>query len=106
MRESFSDEECEDYSIPLDVTASNIWDHVSLPHPATVEPSLDDRNGLLHPGVAYINFEGSCTWEEEHRCQLVFVHGERLIKVSPFDGHPTNAHARADPAMLDVIFLH
>ena len=104
VRDSFSDEDCADYGIPLDVTESNVWEHVSLHHPPIVGPSLDDRNGLLHSGVAYIDFEGSCTWEEEHGLQLVFLHGERLIKVSPYDGHPTNAHACSNPAMLEVIF--
>ena len=47
VRIQFSEEECVDYDIPLDVTLDNVWEHVNFLHPASVEPSLDDFKGCL-----------------------------------------------------------
>jgi len=66
VRSEFSDEECTDYGIPLHVDTADVWEHINFKNPATVEPSLVDRNGLMHADVAYIDFEASCSWEIEH----------------------------------------
>lgn len=104
VRSEFSDEDCVEYGIPLDVTQDNIWEHVRFTNPPNVSPQVGEYKGLVHPDVAYIDFECGCSWEEEHGLNLVFVHGERVGKVGPVDGHLTNATAFADPALLDVVF--
>lgn len=106
VRNMFSEEECVDYDIPLDVSVENVWEHVSFRHPPTLEPSLDDRGGLHHADIAYISFEGGCSWEIEHGMQLVFLHGQRVCKIGNYTGHPTNAATAANPDLLDVVLRH
>ncbi|MBO0834789.1 MAG: hypothetical protein J2P28_04615 [Actinobacteria bacterium] len=56
------------------------------------------------PGRSYLSFEGEVSWEPEHGMQLVYEDGQRLCKVSQYDGHVTVAHALGDPSLLGVIF--
>ena len=93
-----------EYGIPLDVTVENIWSHVSFGNPPSVDPVVNGYKDLLHTDIAYINYECYCSWEPEHGLNLVFVHGTRIGKVGPYDGHLTNAHAASDPSLLDVVF--
>lgn len=104
IAEYYSAEEREDYGIPAIERAADVWEHVQLGRHPTVSASLDDASGYLHAGVAYVSFECECDWEPEHGLCLVFIDGERLGRVSSYDGHRTWAHAYADRSLLDVIY--
>lgn len=104
IAEYYSAEEREDYGIPTIERAADVWGHVQLGRRPSVSASLDDASGYLHAGVAYVSFECECDWEDEHGLCLVFIDGERLGRVSAYDGHPTWAHACADRSLLDVIY--
>ncbi|MEO1482923.1 MAG: hypothetical protein AAFU77_12520 [Myxococcota bacterium] len=79
---------------------SEVWDHVAI----GAEPSIVLGGGKYTPSRHYISFEGNVAWEPEHGLQLVFEKGPKLCKVSPYDGHVTNAAAFADPNLHGVIF--
>ncbi|MFK7987436.1 MAG: hypothetical protein AB8I08_15550 [Sandaracinaceae bacterium] len=100
---SVSDEAFE-CGIPRIERPADVWKHVQLGRYPGVSASLDDAGGYLHAGVAYVTFECECDWEREHGLALVFIDGNRLGRVSSYDGHPTWAHAYADPSMLDLVY--
>ena len=52
----------------------------------------------------YVQIEGNVDWEPEHGLQMSWAEGDRLVKVSAFDGHPTNAHASAKPEDDQYVF--
>jgi len=104
VRNQYDDADCIDYGIPLDLTVDTVWDHVTFRNPPSVNPEPIGYSNLLHRDIAYIDFECECSWEPEHGLQMVFIHGQRIGKVGPYDGHLTNAHASADEALLDVVF--
>ena len=103
VRNDFGEEDCAEYGIPLQIDEKDIWDHVELKH-CDVEVHVGSDSPNLHPDAVYFTFEGRCTWEDEHDIQLTVLNGERVVRVGPFTGHPTNAFARNDPAFLDVVF--
>lgn len=70
----------------------------------TTSVDFATAHGPLAPARSYLSIEGEVSWEPEHGIQVVLAEGSRLCKVGPSDGHMTNAHAWADPALLDVIF--
>ena len=91
-------------SVPLIERPADVWKHVQLGRRPSVSASLDGAGGYLHAGVAYVTFACECDWEPEHGLALVFIDGNRLGRVSSYDGHPTWAHAYADPSMLDLVY--
>jgi Domain of unknown function (DUF6985) len=98
--DEFTAEERALYGIPDIPDSADIWEHVQFPHPAQCRPG----GGPLSPGRSYLSFEGEVSWEPEHGLQLVYEDGQRLCKVSPYDGHLTLAHAYGDPSLLGVVF--
>jgi hypothetical protein len=96
----FTPEQRAAYGIPEISSDSDIWEHVSFRFP----PSLSLGGHPLQPAECYLSFEGEVSWEPEHGLQLVFENGERVCKVSQYDGHNTVAHAVGDASLLGVIF--
>ena len=97
---AFEADERKEYGIPELTESGDIWDEVEIRSP----PELRLGGTQHEPGRSYVSFEGNVSWEVEHGLQLVFEHGERVCKVSPYDGHVTNAHAWNDLRLLGVIF--
>lgn len=56
------------------------------------------------PGHSYLSLEGEVSWEPERGLQLVFEDGQRVCRVSQYDGHVTVAHAYGDPSLLGTVF--
>lgn len=96
----FTPEEQGRYGIPQIPDTADIWEHVQFRHP----PQWRLGSGPLSPGRSYLSFEGEVSWEPEHGLQLVYEDGQRICKVSQYDGHVTIAHAHGDPSLLGVIF--
>lgn len=104
IAECYSAEEREDWGFPEIAEPEDVWSHVQLSREPRVSASLEGNYPYLHEGVAYVSFECGCEWEPEHGLCLVFIDGRRIGRVSSYDGHPTWAHACADPSLLDVIY--
>jgi hypothetical protein len=96
----FTPEERIQYGIPKIPDSADIWEHVQFRHP----PEWRLGRGPLAPGRSYLSFEGEVSWEPEHGLQLVYEDGQRVCKVSQYDGHLTVAHAHGDPSLLGVVF--
>jgi hypothetical protein len=96
----FGPEERAQYGIPEIPDSADIWEHVQFRCPPWWSPG----RGPLTPGRSYLSFEGEVSWEPEHGLQLVYEDGQRVCKVSQYDGHVTVAHARSDPSLLGVVF--
>ncbi|HVV36962.1 MAG TPA: hypothetical protein VHC63_10205 [Acidimicrobiales bacterium] len=79
---------------------TEIWEEVRL----VQRPTIDLGGTSLMPARSYVTFEGEVAWEPEHGLGLVFEDGRRVVKVGPYDGHATVAHAFGDPALLNVVF--
>jgi uncharacterized protein DUF6985 len=86
--------------VPQIQDSADIWEHVQFRHP----PEWRLGGGPLTPGRSYLSFEGEVSWEPEHGLQLVYEDGQRVCKVSQYDGHVTVAHAYGDPSLLGVVF--
>lgn len=69
-------------------SAKEVWDHVTFRAQEAVHTMVD--------GNHYIVLEADCDWEPEHGLQLVFANGDRLCRVSPYDGEPQNS----DPTVI------
>jgi len=96
----FTPEERARYGIPEIPDSADIWEHVQFRHP----PWWSLGGGPLMPGRSYLSFEGEVSWEPEHGLQLVYEDGQRVCKVSQYDGHVTVAPAYGDPSLLSVVF--
>ncbi len=96
----YTPEQCKEYGLPLLTPSTDIWTHVSIRTP----PSIELGRPPLSPARAYISFEGEVSWEPEHGLQLVVEDGLRICKVGPYDGHVTIAHAFGDSSLLGVVF--
>lgn len=55
--------------------------------------------------VEALSIECECAWEPEHGLQLVFASGERLSRVSPYDGHLTWASTVADRSLAGRVYV-
>jgi hypothetical protein len=53
----------------------------------------------------YLSIECNCDWEVEPGMQLVLRDGWTVSKVSPYDGHLTNADAFANPKLRGVVYV-
>lgn len=98
---AYTPDERAEYAILEIGDHENIWDHVQITEPPTVQGG----GHPLQPADSYLAFEGEVPWEPEHGLDLVFENGRRIVKVGPCDGHSTNAHAYGDEALIDVIFV-
>jgi hypothetical protein len=96
----FTPDEQGRYGIPQIPDSADIWEHARFRDP----PEWILGGGPLSPGRSYLSFEGEVSWEPEHGLQLVFEDGQRVCKVSQYDGHVTAARAYGDPSLLSVIF--
>jgi hypothetical protein len=74
-----------------------VWKHVQFGDEIYVQRRDDDN-------VIYLSIECECDWEEEHGLQIVFKNGQRINKISPYDGHLTNSDAYAVPSLENVIY--
>jgi hypothetical protein len=68
-----------------------------------VRNALDAGPEVLAAAEPYV--VQNCDWEVEHGMQLVLRDGRTVSKVSPYDGHLTNADAFADPKLVGVIYV-
>jgi hypothetical protein len=91
-------EEAPDLAV---ASAPEVWRHVDFGESIHVQRKRGDR---FVPAGVYLSVECGCAWEVEHGLQLVFRDGVEVVKVGPYDGHLTNAHAFADPRLIDVIY--
>jgi hypothetical protein len=80
---------------------SDVWSYVRFGSELHVSRRTD---GDAEDGV-YVSIECNCDWEREHGMQLVLRDGRAVSKVSPYDGHLTNADAFADPKLVGVIYV-
>lgn len=66
--------------------------------------------GFLDPGAyaerrtIFVKLEADVPWEPEHGLMMSWADGDTLVKVSGYDGHPTNGHASADPSKDQYVF--
>jgi len=82
-------------------TLDQIWNHVKVRH--IFFDKLDAGKYVSKPTV-YVQIEASIRWEPEHGLQMSWADGGQLVKVGPFDGHPTNGHAKADASYDQYVF--
>jgi hypothetical protein len=83
-------------------TAPTVW---GLVRPTTVFFSMIEAGKYAPVDTAYIEVEAEVAWEPEHGLELSWESGRYLVKVGPFDGHPTNGHAYAKPEKDRFVFL-
>lgn len=76
----------EDVPLRAITDPSQVWNFVT---PSRIYLSRRHRRDK----DVYLHLTGGCTWEEEHGLQLVFRQGKKLTRVSPQDGHVTEADA-------------
>jgi hypothetical protein len=81
--------------------ASDVWSYVQFGTELLVSRRAD---GDVEDGV-YLSIGCNCDWEPEHGMELVLRDGHTVSKVSPHDGHITNADAFADPKLVGVIYV-
>lgn len=79
----------------------NIWEHVT---PSMLYFSAIDQGQYADRRTMYVLLEGAVTWEYEHGLLMSWADGNRLVKVGPFDDHPTNGHASADRSRDEFVF--
>lgn len=82
-------------------TLDQIWDHVKVRH--IFFGKLDVGKYVSTPTV-YLQIEADVSWEPEHGLQMSWADGNQLVKVGPFNGPPTNGHAKADPSFDKFVF--
>lgn len=104
VRDNFSDDECREIGIPLGVTRDNIWDYVGLGNTANLRTSPGFDDPLMHPNSAYLVFQASCAWEEEHGLSFALLNGNRISYVGQAGGTINQAAATGDPANLNKVF--
>lgn len=79
----------------------DLWESVRFELP----PIVVAGGQRLQPAAFYVSFQGPVSWEKEHGLDLVFEDGVRLVKLGPYDGHCTHAHARGDESLVGQIFV-
>ena len=82
-------------------TVDEIWNYA---RPLGISFSALDPGKYAFERTIYVNVEGEVDWEPEHGLQMVWEGGARLVKVSEYDGHPTNGHASAKPERDQFVF--
>lgn len=82
-------------------TAERIWDHV---RPHGLGFSVLDAGRYADRRTVFAVVEGEVAWEPEHGLLMSWADGNRLVRVSEYDGHPTNGHASANPDKDTCVF--
>jgi hypothetical protein len=82
--------------------SGDIWQYVSFGDTFIVTREVD---GPYFEAGIYFDMECNCEWEVEHGLQFVIRGGDVVVKVGPYDGHPTNAHAYADETLRGVVYV-
>lgn len=83
------------------VGEADIWRYAS---PSLVYFSQIYVEAYADLETVFVEIEGNCEWEEEHGLQMCWENGSKLVKVSAYDGHPTNGHAYANTEKDKYIF--
>ena len=76
-------------------TENQVWEFV---RPGHIYFDCLEEGEYATTRTVFLQLEGEVAWEPEHGLQMSWAEGSRLVKVGPFDGHPTNGHATADPS--------
>lgn len=82
-------------------TIDEIWDHVT---PTLIYFDHLDAGKYVKVPTTFLMLEGQVAWEIEHGLLMSWNDGRSLVKVGQFDGHPTNGHARANPALDKYVY--
>jgi hypothetical protein len=83
---------------PLPTDPADIWNHVR-------PRSIFVWDDYMVPDVWYVVLDANCSWEDEHGLMMVWRNGERLTRVSDYDGHASNTHANTtDPEMANLVY--
>ncbi|MFZ6721815.1 DUF6985 domain-containing protein [Undibacterium sp. Ji49W] len=79
-------------------TAADVWKHIQFGDEALVcqRPNGDK--------TVYVSIECDCDWEAEQGLQIVFLQGQTISKVGPFDDYMSNADAYGEPGLDKVIY--
>ena len=83
-----------DFSIS---SREDIWKHIQINEIYITRRPYGNK-------AVYVNLAGSCEWEVEHGLQIVYLHGNKLARVSDQDGHLTWSDAYDDPKLEEVIY--
>ena len=95
-----------DYIIEEDMdgvepTLDNIWDFVTVRE--LIFHKLE-AGKYASTTTIFAVIEAEAMWEIDHGLLLSWADGNRLVRVSPFTGHPTNGNAAADPERDKFIY--
>ncbi len=93
----------DDEMVKID-SAPEVWSHI---HPKEIYIKYRDR---VHANAdpannkqIYVQVCCDCDWEAEHGLVLLFKGGDKLVRVSEYDGHLTEAEAMGMPDSEDVL---
>lgn len=78
-----------------------IWDHVK---PKLIFFDTLEAGKYVSKPTIYVHLEGEVVWEPEHGLMMSWAEGNRLVKVSSYDGHPTNGYGMDDPTKDQYVF--
>lgn len=84
IADGFGADDCDEYGIPAIASSAQVWDHVQL----TDSPYVHVRGGIW-----YVMLDNDCAWEQEHGLMIVWRQGQRVSRVSAYDGHVSNQDA-------------
>ncbi len=85
----------------VEPSLEQIWNYVTIRH--LFFGKLEAGKYAAQKTI-YVQLEGDVPWEEEHGLQMSWANGSQLVKVSSFDGHPTNGHAEAKTERDKYVF--
>jgi len=83
-------------------TAATVWGFV---RPTAVFFSRIEAGRYAPVDTAYIEVEAEVAWAPEDGLELSWESGRYLVKLSPFEGHPTNGYAYARPEEDRFVFV-
>lgn len=78
-----------------------IWDYAT---PHSISFKALDAGPYAARRTVFVAVEGEVAWEREHGLQMCWADGDKLVRVSEYDGHPTNGHASAKPEQDAYVF--
>lgn len=101
MMDAVGEEEILEDMDNAEPTLETIWNYADARH---IFFGKLDAGKYAAENTAYVQIEGQIAWEPEHGLQMSWANGNKLVKVSACDGHPTNGHASANPENDQYIF--
>ena len=101
MMDAVGEEEISEDLGGVQPTLENIWNFTKASH---IFFGKLDAGKYAAEKTVYLQLEGNVAWEPEHGLQMSWANGNKLVKAGPFDGHPTNGHAYADPERDQYVF--